>query len=99
MRLQKYRPAFFTGFEDEFYEVNTKEELFESALIKPLTEYPNFYRISYSQNSDRQLAIMLELNKGYEWWVIALVHNKEDIKTLKEWLPKIEYKSRIEIQH
>lgn len=92
MKITKYRPNFFSGFEDEYYEVNTKEELFESELIKPLTEYPNFHRISYSQQSEQQLAIMLELNKGYEWWVVALVHDPEDIKMLVEWLPKIEYK-------
>lgn len=92
MKIKKYRPAFFDGFEDEIYEVNTKEELFESGLIKHLTEYHNFHRISYSHQSEQQLAIMLELNKGYEWWVIALVHNLDDIKTLKEWLPEIIYK-------
>lgn len=96
MKIKKYRPAFFTGFEDEYYEVSTREELFESELVKPLTEYPNFHRISYSQTSDEQLAIMLELDGGCEWWVLALVHNQEDIKTLKDWLPEIEYKKRNE---
>lgn len=91
MKIKKYRPAFFTGFEDEYYDVSSKEELFESGLIKHLREYPDFHRISYSQQSEGQLAIMLELKEGREWWVIALVHNKDDIRTLKEWLPEIVY--------
>lgn len=98
MIIKKYRPAFFTGFEDEYYEVSTKEELFDSELIRPLLKMPNFHRISYSQRSESQLAIMVELNEGYEWWVVALIHNLSDIKTLKEWLPQIEYKYKEEIK-
>lgn len=92
MIIKKYRPNFFSGFEDEYYEVNTKEELFNSELIKPLTELPDFHRISYSPQSESQLAIMVELKEGYEWWVVALIHDKSDIETIKKWLPRIEYK-------
>lgn len=92
MKIKKYRPNFFTGFDDEYYEVSTKEELFESDLIKDCLGLPNYHRISYSQHTENQLAIMLELNGGHEWWVLALVHEPNDIKTLKEWLPEIEYR-------
>ena len=34
MKLKKYRPRFFTGFEDEYYEINSREELFNSELCK-----------------------------------------------------------------
>lgn len=94
MRIKKYRPAFFSGFEDEYYEISTKEDLFASELVKSVAVLPNFYRISYSQQSEQQLAIMVELNEGYEWYVLALVHDAEDVKTLKEWLPRIEYKTK-----
>ena len=98
MIIKKYLPAFFSGFEDKYYEVFTKEELFDSELIKPLLNMPNFYRISYSQQLEDQLAIMVELNEGYEWWVVALIHDISDIKTLKEWLPQIEYKYKKKIK-
>ena len=35
---------------------------------------------------------MVELKEGTEWWVVALVHDKADMDTLKNWLPEIEYK-------
>ena len=34
MKIKKYRPNFFSGFEDVYYEVNSKEELLASDLCK-----------------------------------------------------------------
>lgn len=88
MKIKKYRPNFFVGYEDEIYDIHTKEDFFKSDLVKSWTEEQGFYRISYEQHSAEQLAIICELNEGNVCYIIALIHNKEDMDTLKEWLPE-----------
>ena len=85
MKIKKYRPNFFEGFEDEVYEVNSKEDL----LNCPLCSYEKIVRVYVEMASQTQLLIMHELSNG-ERWIAAIVHDKEDIKTLQEWFEKIE---------
>lgn len=89
MKIKEYRPAFFSGFEDVYYEVNSKEELLESELCKGLVKHG--YEMSFSKEKEDYGFIMAikEANNedGAEWWVIAIIHNAQDVETLSNWLP------------
>lgn len=80
MRIKKYRPNFFTGFPDEYYEVNSKDELMTCGLISFLDGFTGF-----SFRSDGGQGILSANYEDGSHWVIALIHNEEDIKTMGEW--------------
>lgn len=89
MKIKKYRPAFFEGFEDVYYDINSKEELLESELCKWSVD--NGYEICFSKAKEDYgfiMAIRKEQNEeGAEWWVLAIIYNTQDVATLSEWLP------------
>lgn len=89
MKIKKYRPNFVSGFEEVFFEVNSKEELLESELCKDLVTYG--YKMSFSKEKEDYgfiMAIREEQNEeGAEWWVLAIIYNTQDVATLSEWLP------------
>lgn len=88
MKIKKYRPSFFEGFEDVYYDVNSKEELLESELCKFSVD--NGYEICFSKEANRGhiMAIKQAKNEeGAEWWVLAIITKAQDIETLASWLP------------
>ncbi len=89
MKIKKYRPNFFEGFEDVFYEVSTKEELLECELCKHAVD--NGYEICLSKTDCRGGIMAIKENKnnedGAEWWVLAIIYDTQDVATLSEWLP------------
>lgn len=89
MKIKKYRPNFFSGFEDVYYEVNSKEELLESKLCKYSVD--NGYKICFSNTEENYGCIMsikpTNDDEGAEWWVLAIIDNAQDVKTLTKWLP------------
>lgn len=91
MKIQKYRPHYFTGFEDKWFEVNSKEELLDCELLKSDKRYKDFFRHSYVADDDDFANIMAEFDNGHEWFVIGNVYGKEDVETLKSFLPKWEH--------
>ena len=91
MKIKKYRPAFFSGFEDEYYEINSKEELLASDLCKASIRLEYDIALSYDPH---QSAIMAVKKDASEWWVLALIQNKQDIELLREWLPDVELKKK-----
>lgn len=94
MKIKKYRPNFFSGFEDVYYEVNSKEELLKSELCK--NSIDNGYEICFSKDKEDYGAIMsikpTNNEEGADWWVLALIYNKQDVATLSEWLPDWNFK-------
>ena len=101
MKIKKYRPNFFSGFEDVYYEVSTKEELLASELCKVSVDYG--YEICFSKDKEDYGLIMsikpTNNEEGAEWWVLAIIYNKQDVAVLSEWLPdwnskREEYKNK-----
>ena len=93
MYIKKYRPNFFSGFEDVYYEVKSKEELLESDLCK--CNIDNGFEICFS-NVEEDYGLIMAIKEvknkdGAEWWVLAIIDNEKDVKTLTEWLPDWEY--------
>lgn len=84
MKIKLYRPAYFEGFDDVYYEVKSKDDLFESELCKVWTK--DGYDIAFDFKP-LQSAIMAIAKDRRSWWVIALIHNKPDMELLKDWLP------------
>lgn len=90
MRIKKYRPAFFEGFEDEFYVVNSREGLMESELIKSAVGRGGEVCFSYQEDATSHIMLVINNPKkecGCEWWVVAIITNHDDALTLKGWLP------------
>jgi hypothetical protein len=90
MRIKKYRPAFFEGFEDEFYVVNSREELMECELIKSAVGCGGEVCFSYQEDATSHIMLVIdnpEEERGCEWWVVAIITNHDDALTLKGWLP------------
>lgn len=89
MIIKKYRPNFFSGFEDVFYEVKSKEELLTSDLCKYSLD--NGYELCFAKERDDYGHIMavkqdLSDDKGVEWWVLAIINDAQDVGTLASWL-------------
>ena len=84
MRIKKYLPAFFTGFDDVYYDVNSKEELLASELCRWCIE--NGYEIEFSPKTTS--CIMAVKKDRTEWWVLAVIDDPNDIDVLKGWLPE-----------
>lgn len=89
MEIKKYRPAFFEGFDDVYYDVNNKEELLKSELCKYSVD--NGYEICFSKDKEDYgfiMAIREQQNEeGAEWWVLAIITNEQDVEILESWLP------------
>lgn len=83
MKIKKYRPAFFVGFPDEEYEVNSKQELLDSELCINARSMKSFDKFSF--RADEEQGVLSVHFENGEHYVVALVHNKEDIATLDEW--------------
>lgn len=85
MKILKYRPNFFSGFDDEVYEVNSKEELLTCGLVNSKT-MKGFAGLSYT-NYDTQGVLSCEFENG-EHYVVAIVHDKESRDILSDWFDK-----------
>lgn len=103
MKIKKYRPNFFTGFEDVYYEVNSKDELLASDLCKYSID--NGFEICIAKERDDYGLIMAVKQdqsdkEGAEWWVLAIIYDAQDVETLANWLTDFdskrkEYKNKI----
>ena len=95
MKIKKYRPAFFEGFDDVYYEVNSKEELLASGLCKRIID--NGYEICFSKEANRGYIMAIKQannERGAEWWVLAIIYNTQDVANLSEWLPDWNFKRK-----
>lgn len=77
MILKKYRPNFFSGFEDEYYEVNNKKELLESNLCSGWIQ-DGFIIVLYDNT-------LMAINNEH-WYVISILESEEDINQMKDWI-------------
>ncbi len=91
--IRQYRPAYFTGYENEIKEFNSIEELLNIDFVKNFKYLSNgevdkdFYQYSIGNNGERDILIA-EYKEGYEWWVIGYINENEIIKGLPLFKPK-----------
>jgi hypothetical protein len=75
--VRRYRPAYFVGFEDEFAEASSHEELLAIPWIHQWADEDGFHRFSVTecikgtQGLVRQM--MAETNAGLDWYVIGTI--------------------------
>ena len=81
MTIKKYIPAFFSGFDDEYYEVHSRDELLNSELCKNWIN--SGFQICFSKDNDLYghiMAISPANNEdGAEWYVVSIINNKQDV--------------------
>jgi hypothetical protein len=96
VKIEQYRPAYFSGYTNEKIEVNSFDELMDISWIKNWGKHKGFYRYSiavdkkYEEYLHRkpQHTLMAELDGGKKHWVIAIVREKNIdfiIENLPEW--------------
>lgn len=75
IRYRQYRPAFFEGFDSQEGLAEDTQDLLENVdFIANFREHPAFHRFSLSCHGDHPpFNLMVELNEGREWWVVALL--------------------------
>jgi hypothetical protein len=104
MKIKKYRPSFFEGFEDEYYTVNSKEELLSCELCKGWIDqgFEICFALSYCEGSIMAIK-QAENENGATWYVVSNVYGKQTIDALLQWLPdwdlkRKEYKNKLNKQ-
>ena len=93
-KIKQHYPNFCEGFTPEVVSFSSTEELLNIPFVKKFSELPKFYRYSissYKKYETRDL-LMCELDEGYEWWVIGILENKENVN-LPEWSAKYKAKN------
>lgn len=73
IKVIRYRPAYFSGFDEESEVVTSKKELFDISWIKKWSEIENFSRFSLSDDM-----LMCEFDEGKKWYVIAKMLDPEN---------------------
>ena len=84
MIVTRYRPAYYSGFDKEQSEFNSKEELLSVPWINGLTKSDSFHRLSVSRRTGRPI-LMLELDEGREFWAIGFIEGEGDLSWLPNW--------------
>jgi hypothetical protein len=80
-KIQRYRPACFSGYDEESASFNSLDELMEIEWIASWKEHTDFYKYSISRNQ----WLMAEFKEGREWWVIGYFH--EVYNDVQLWFP------------
>jgi hypothetical protein len=88
--IKRHHPAYFDGFEDEYYDFETTEELLYLDFVKGFTEHQNFHKFSKNDS-----CLMVEYNEGKNWWVVGVFRDRPaDYINLPEWIPVYEEKEQ-----
>jgi hypothetical protein len=91
--IKQYRPAYFSGYENELSSFNSLKELLNIKWVKQFSKSKNFYRYSIdladSYSSSRH-TLMAEYKNGTEWWVIGFIDKNTEIKGIELFNPEEE---------
>jgi hypothetical protein len=97
-KITQYRPAFFSGFENEKVEFDTIEELLNIDFVKGWSTDPGFfqYSLSYDICWDSQLKLMVEFKNEskMEWWVIGFI-SADSYDEIINMLPKFQPRDEV----
>ena len=93
--IKQYRPAFFTGFENENNQFESVFELINIKWVDNFIRWPNgdldpkFHQFSISVSDDHNdVILMAEYNEGYSWFVVGYIDKIDHVRDLPEWKPK-----------
>jgi len=97
--IRQYRPAYFSGFENETKAFTSLKELLNIDWVDNFRKMPNgqidpnFHQYSTNKYSDHkgcEYVLMAEYNNGHSWYVIGFMDENEVIKELPAWEAKYE---------
>ena len=92
MKAEKYTPTYFSGDEQKQDFFNNSEQLLNIEWIKSFKEHDNFHRFSLirDKSDSPKHTLMAEYDKGFSWWVVAYIKDKDisGIDDLPEWEAK-----------
>lgn len=86
-KIKQYRPAYFSGFENQVNNFNSIDELLNIDWIKNFTEYKDFFRLSISlaDGFTTEHHLMAEYKNGEDWYVVGSID--KDTCKLSDELP------------
>jgi len=95
MRIKQYIPEYCSGIDKATHQFSNSTELLKAKWIQRYKIEPKFYRFSLARSgrelwNQYQSALMVEFDKGYRWFVIGLIHEKNIscLDDLPEWVSK-----------
>ena len=95
MKVEQYRPNFFSGFYQEKNYFSNTEELLNIEWIKEFANDNEFYRFSLSRDKNKyggiyQHTLMSEKRNGFKWVVVAFIRDEDisGINDIPEWQEK-----------
>ena len=80
IRVVRYRPAYFSGFDEEDATVRELSDLLAIPWVASWTHLPNFHRFSIADQH-----LMAELDGGKEFWGVAYFPDGKPALSLPEW--------------
>lgn len=85
-KILQYRPAYFSGFDNEAKEFNSVAGLFEIPWVENFYEIKGFHKFSIDDTY-----LMAEYDNGYMWFVVGIITEADDCLKL---LPKFKAKEK-----
>lgn len=79
--IAQYRPAYFSGFENETVAFETREQLLAIPWVASFALDPTFHQFSISDDIGMMVA---EYDEGREWWVVGKFRDAANVP-LPRW--------------
>ena len=83
-KVRRYRPKYFSGFDDDVASVETLDELLSVPWVAEWKLDKRFHKFSVSGRY-----LMAELDNGRKWWVVAFFVDGNDEFELPQWNPVV----------
>ena len=82
--ITQYRPAYFSGFDNEAGTFTTTDELLAIWFVACFRRIDGFYRYSVWHDDDTA-RLMAEYDGGAKWWVVGQIEGEPP--ALPSWTP------------
>lgn len=73
MKVRQHIPGFISGVEPEEAEVASTEDLLALPWVARIEKMPGFHRWVKNRGFNGRWNLMIEVDEGKSWWVIAYV--------------------------
>ena len=96
MKIKRYRPNYCEGFEDEYADVSSKEDLLKVYFVASWAEDTSESKFQEFCMDERELVAFYK-NKAdgkREWWVVARFLDAAEAAVASRWFNKPNYADR-----
>lgn len=92
MKIKRYRPDFVEGFEDEFAEASSKEELLKIPFVASWAEDDPFHKFQeFCIDGNYLVAFFKNLKDGSTKWYVVAKFLYEGQSEIEKWFKKADY--------